>query len=302
MLKYFCLFICFLTSLNTQAVLIDKIAGAINDDVFTLSELKRMQDTLVARRQIAPYIYKKESYTIKELLELSQHSFIIRDKLSSIGVKITDDSIESRISEMEKSRGLKRSDLLEFLKKEGISFNEYFDLMKENMELNVFNSRIIAPLVSITDQELKKLFFEKSNNKSTLAFKFKIIDFSISSRSIEQYPNIVADLKNYQQSGVLPNELKNLNTNDLGILSGEDLPKELRQILRKTEESDFSKPYLQDGILHVFFVKKKDLVESEEFIKSKNQLSNYLFEQKSALILESWFNKEVSNYYLQSNI
>ena len=47
----------FLGSQNTEAKLLDKIAGVINDQVYSLSELTRIRKTIQARKTIAPFIY-----------------------------------------------------------------------------------------------------------------------------------------------------------------------------------------------------------------------------------------------------
>src|SRR5690554_3181329 len=132
-----------------HSTLLDKVAGVVNDKVYTLSEIKRIQDTLPARQEISPLIYSRQSYNDGQVLKLLQHRYIIKDKLAEMGFVVSDDSVMSRISETERRLGLTREDLLEFLKSKGITFNEYFELIREAMEYNIFQSRIVAPLVNI---------------------------------------------------------------------------------------------------------------------------------------------------------
>ena len=86
-------------SLNSSAKLLDKIAGVINDKVFSLSELKRIQSTVSARKEIAPFIYTKNKYTINDILKLQHRVFIVKDKLSEQGFVVSDDSVEARIKD-----------------------------------------------------------------------------------------------------------------------------------------------------------------------------------------------------------
>ena len=153
-------------SVQVEAKLLDKVSGVINDKVFTLSEIERVQNTVDIRREIAPFIYNQPNYNKKDILNLLQNLFIIRDKLSELGYVISDDAVESRINETEKGLGLNRKELLKFLESKGISFNEYFEILREAMEYNVFNGRVIAPLVTITDQEMKNLYYKKTKNKN----------------------------------------------------------------------------------------------------------------------------------------
>lgn len=288
----------------THAKLINKVAGIINDEVYTLGQLQRTQKTIEARRKIAPSLYTKEVNTLKELLELEQEVFIIRNKLSEIGIQVTDDTVEGQIQKIEKDKNLRRSDLLDFLESVGLSFNEYFELTRQNIEFSIFNSRIMAPLISITDQELKNLFYKRSDKKNTFSFIFTVIDFAIplSKEVSDNLDHITKDLLTYRRTGTLPSYLKDLQSNDLGVLSGEDLPKDLRETLRGTVESEFSEVYVKDGVAHNFFVRKKELKESQAFLSQKDMLYNELYIKKSKTIKQSWFNKEKINFYIYSTL
>lgn len=290
---------------NTFARLLDKIAGVINDKVYTLSEIKRIHSSLEARREISPFIYTQENYTNVELLKLLQRGYIIKDKISSMGFVISDDSVESRIVDTEKRLGLNRKDLLNFLDSKNINFNEYFEIIRETMEFNVFQQRIIAPLVSITEQELKNFYYKLNVNKNkVLSFNYTVVDFyleedKVIKNEINRLPDI---LSNYQKTGNIPSAYKNIQTNNLGSITAEDVPKDLSKLLNETNEGNFSKPYVKNGIVHIFFVKKKDLTESSDFLNKKEIIYNQIFMDKSKSIFKSWFTKESNNYYIQENI
>ncbi len=198
--------------------LLDKVAGVVNDQVYTLSEINRIQETLPARNEISGIIYKKLDYTDKEILKILQHRYIIKDKLAELGFVISDDSVESRIKETEQRLGLRRQDLLNFLETKNLTFNEYFELIREAMEYNYFNSRIIAPLVNITEQEVKNYYYNESSKNQALSFNYQIVDFSIAQNQLtapeaERLPQV---LEEYQKTGSLPEVYKDISTNDLG--------------------------------------------------------------------------------------
>ena len=294
----------FLFGSNAYSSVLDKVAGVINDKVFTLSEIKRVKDTINIRREIAPFIYTKKKYNDSDTLHLMQELFIIKDKLSELGYVISDDAVESRIIETEKGLGLNRKELLSFLESKGISFNEYFEILREAMEYNVFSGRVIAPLVTITDQELKNLFYKNSKNKKALAFTYKVLDFSLPKGVISQkeYQGLPRILERYRLTGNIPKKFRNIATNDLGLVKDEDLPKELSTILKNTNEKKFSKVYVKDNLIHSFYISKKDLADSEEFINSKRKLYNFLFSSRSKNISMNWFSREKLNYYILNNL
>lgn len=291
-------------SVNSQARLLDKVAGVINDKIYTLSELQRIKSTISARQEIAPFIYNKKKFTTSDILKLQQRIFIVKDKLSELGFVVSDDSVESRIKETERRLGLKRDDLLVFLDSKGISFNEYFELIRKATEFNIFNRRIISPLVNITDQELKNEYYKLNSSNKALSFKYNIVDFylpqkSILKRDIKRFPYI---LEEYQKTGNIPEIYKNIETSNLGNMSDDDLPKELSAVLKVTNEGAFSKPYIKNKLVHVFYLKSKDLTESQDFLNKKDLIFNKIYSKRSKAITTSWFNKEFLNYYILENI
>lgn len=298
-------FICSLLFIGTaDAKLLDKVSGVINDKVFTLSEIVRVKNTVNIRREIAPFIYSQPNYNNKDVLNLLQNLFIIRDKLSELGYVISDDAVESRINETEKGLGLNRKELLKFLESKGISFNEYFEILREAMEYNVFNGRVIAPLVTITDQELKNLYYKKTKNKKALSFKYKVLDFTLPKDKVlkSDYVRLPAILEKYRTTGNIPQIYRDISTNDLGSVAGEDLPQELSEILRETDEKSFSKTYIKGNTVHIFYVSKKDLADSQEFLRSKRVLYNQIFAERSKDITANWFSRERLSYYILNNL
>lgn len=297
-----CLGTVFQNGVFAQEKLLDKLVAVVNTRVISLSEIKRIEDTLPARKEISPMIYTKAKYTEKELLDIIIRSFIIRDKINAQGYIINDDAVESRIKMTEERLGLKRADLLNFLKTKGLTYEEYFEIIRETMEFNVFASKIIAPLVSVTEQEIKNEYYRRNTANNALSFKYNLVDFYIKEsglvdKSVDKYLNV---LKDYQLTGRLPEDYRNLESNNLENLSEDALSKDLAAILKTTAEGSFSKATTISGYLHVFYVQKKDLVESQDFLKFKDQIQNEIFMDKGQAVTNNWFDREFSNYYIKN--
>ncbi len=298
------LLIFFAISLNANAELLDKIAGVINDNVYTLSEINRIQKTISIRREISPFIYKKNKLTKSEILRLLQNNFIIKDKLSELGFIVGDDAVDSRINETIRGTNSSRDQLTSLLKSRGLTYNEYFELVRETMEFNIFQRRIIAPLVTITDQELKNYYYNMNKNNKALAYKYKVLDFVLESKKVlkKDIKRLPAILENYRKSGNIPSIYSSITTNDLGTVSDEDVPKALGKILKQTNEKSFSAPYINEGLIHIFYVDTKELAESADFQKKRKLIYNNIFMERSDKITQNWISRESLNYYILNNI
>ncbi len=287
---------------NSSEKLLDKIVAVVNTRVISLSEISRVQETLDARREISAAVYTEKKYDQKELLNILIRSFIIRDKINAQGYVINDDAVESRIKMTEDRLGLKRADLLTFLKGKGLTYEEYFEIIRETMEFNIFAQRIIAPLISVTEQEIKNEYYRRNSTNNALSFKYNLVDFYIpESKLIDKDENkFLAVLKDYQLTGKLPEEYKDLESNNLDDLNEDGLSPELGKILKQASEGSFSKGISLNSHLHVFYVQKKDLVESQDFLKNKELIQNDIFTSKGKSVTTNWFDREYSNYYIKN--
>jgi peptidyl-prolyl cis-trans isomerase SurA len=294
------LFFC-LPTLQAEEILIDKIAAIVNSKVISLSEVTRIEETIDARKEISPLIYNQKSFTQNELIKILIKTFIIRDKISSQGYVINDEAVESRIKMTEERLGLKRSDLLQFLRSKKISFEEYFEIIRETMEFNIFSSRIIAPLISITDQEIKNEYFKQNSKNKTLSFRYNLVDFYIKNSNLKNFSNqqFLQAIRDFQLTGKLPLEFSSLETNPIEGINEDSLSKELSTVLKSTIEGGFSAPITINDYLHIFYVQKKDLTESQDFQKAKDKILNELMSRKSEFVTNNWFEREFTNYYIK---
>ena len=281
--------------------LLDKIVGVFNDTIITHSQIKRVRQTLGARNEISPQIYKKSTYSEKELVELNVRRLLIRKELSNMGYIINDNQVEGQIKDTEKRIGTSRSELLEFLKTHGLSFEEYFEITRSTIEHNIFASKIIAPLIAITDQEIKNAFYKNNAKSKVLDLKYTLVDFSINKKLLSkkmktEFRNVI---KKFQTTGVLPEEFSEIQTNVLGNITEEGLTKRLKKTLKKTSEGDATPPILIGNNYHVFWVKKKDIIESAFFRTSKERIRRNLVKSAASKIEIDWFNQHKEKHHIE---
>lgn len=285
-----------------QAKLLDKTLAVIDDQVFTHSAVKRIMSTLTVRKNISGMIYTKTSFSQSEIVEIMLRKQLIRTKLSELGYVISDDQVEGQIKETEQRLGLNRPQLLQFLTTNNFTFDEYFELVRESIEFNLFATRVIQPLISVTEQEIKNAYYRRNADNKALNFRYNLIDFSIAKKdfrpvSKEEMKEV---LVRYQADGHLPEKMRNLDTSDLGDVSEEGLANNVREQLKKTDEGAFTEPVLMGDRFHVFFIKKKDLVESERYLKEKDQIKDQLFEELAKKMMDVWTQREKNKHYIRT--
>lgn len=291
---------------KSREVILDKIAAVYNDKTITLSEINRIQNNIAARKSIAPMIFSKDKYSKKEVLDIILHEYLVRSYLETVGYVITDQQVEGQIKQTQTRLGLSRKQLLDFLKSNNISFKEYFQLTKQTIEyMSLFLPRVIIPLVSISEQEVKNYYYKKNSHNKTLAFKYTLHDYSfpkttkVKSSDLKNIDNILA---NFQITGNLPSNLQDIQTSLISDVTEDGLLPSIKKALSSTNEGAFTKPVTLNGDLHIFFVKKKDLVESEQYQRAKKQIELELKEKKIKSVIQSWYQREKSKHFIKIHL
>ena len=128
----------FNSHLLAKEVLLDRIVAAVDQKSFTQSEVRRWQQNLDLRHQVAPFIYLKTTYTDQDLLQIAIDTMVIRAALKENGQSVSDGQVEMQIKDTENRLHTNRAALNSFLRENQMSFDEYFELMRESLERSFF--------------------------------------------------------------------------------------------------------------------------------------------------------------------
>ena len=298
------LLVVFFLQTSAQAKLLDKIAAIVDDNIITLSQVNRTNKNMAIKKNVAPMIFDKSSYTDEEILQITINKFLIRSKLTELGYTITDDQVESQIKANEKRLNVDRKSLMNFLKQQGSSFDEYFETLREAIEYSYFINRVITPGISISDQDVKNSYFKKNIKDSRLNFKYSLIDYSITKDVVSKLDKgqLEAVVKQFRSSGILPEAFSTLISSNLDEMTEDGMTGELKSLLKSTDEGALSNVILLNGSYHIFYVAKKDLVESENYIAQKDHIRDELFEIAAKNEITLWFERETNKHYIKTSL
>ena len=219
-----------------------------------------------------------------------------------MGYIVTDDQVETQIKATEERLNLNRAALLSFLEGNGSSFPEYFEIIRESIEFNIFYGQIIQPLIAVSNQEIKNAYYRMNADNNAMSFTYYLIAFTLSKDKVSKnlLKNFPKHIENFQQTGVLDNSIKTMDTIDFGSLSQEGLTPAISRAIKNVQEGELSRPVLIGDQYHVFFVKRKNLKESEDFLEKKPVLIAKLREGKARQAINLWVERQSNLRYTRN--
>lgn len=283
------------------ADLIDQTAVIVNSKMTTLSELQRMVKTLKFRKEINQFAYFHTKDDLKSMADIIVRNQIIRDKLSEINIKITDDIVDEKINETLKKSNTSKTELTKLVSQKGVDYAEYFELMRESIEYKYFVSNIISPLIQVSESEIKNTYSEKAGNAQSTQFELVDFMFELKNISTIDKENLPSKLKNYLSNGDDKN-LPPFETLELGYVDLESLSPAIQLKIKNLKKDNLSAVHIDNKIAHIFLVKNTKKSESSSFNQAKDDVRDYVFATKATDIADNWFNAEKSKYFIDIQI
>ena len=132
-------------------------------------------------------------------------------------------------------------------------------------------------------------------------FDYTLIDYSISLDVIGkpvkgQMEEVV---KQYRINAVLPEDYSTLTVNNLDNITEEGITTEFRNLLKATDEGALTSPIVINNKYHVFYLAKKDLVETEAYTSQKEIIKDQIFEKSVKAEIAVWLERERNKHYIK---
>lgn len=146
-----CLFFCFFSSVPCFAVVIDKIAAIVNDDVVTQTEVTQVEKLNLDLSDLPSYG--------SALQDRINHHLILQQMRKQPPLDVTEDEIQSAINSYVNKQG-GTDDLLLFLHGIGMNYSDFEQEVREEIYIHRFLSDRFRPFVNVSIEEAEKYYNE----------------------------------------------------------------------------------------------------------------------------------------------
>jgi len=286
---------------------VDRIVATVDGEIITLFDLNN---------RIKPFLenFKGKQLTDKDKMSIYElkkkilndmiNDVLIKKFASKYEIKISKLEVENYINELRKKSGLSMEEFKKELKKEGITYEQFY----EKVEFNMLKHRVLGAMVKrkvvVTDKEIEDYYNKHKNKyKEEETVHLRALVSATEKEAKEVYEKILNNQISFpeavQKYSVGPNITEG---GDLGEVAWSHLNEDWKEFVVNLKEGEISRPFYfnKKWIILQLVNKKSGKIKDLETVKS--EIREKIYEQKFEEIYTSFINDLRKNAVIEINL
>jgi len=273
----------------------NRVVAIVNDDLITLYELnQRIREmTGLTAEDLRDKDERRYLEARKQILELMIDEKCAEEKVRELGIKIPPQQIDAAIETIKDRNRWTQEDLVAMLKQEGLTYEEYRNKIKTDLErFELINNQIKSKII-IREEQIAQYYKENEKDYSSeetvqLAGIFLIQrnpkDEEESRRLKAKGEEILARLKNGEDFAALAKEFSQgpgaNEGGDLGAFKADQLEPELRKALAGIEVGKFTDLIVRANGIQIIKLIKRQKAQARPLEEVKDAIHAKLYQEE----------------------
>ena len=152
--------------LATKGVMLDRVAAVVNDGVVLNSELEDQVAAVTERLRGQKLELPPQNVLRQQVLERLILQEIQAQRASRAGLKVSDEALNSALTEVAQRNNIPLSQLPKALAQQGIDYASYREEMRRELTLGLLRQRDVLQRISITPREIDQFLTKQANTPS----------------------------------------------------------------------------------------------------------------------------------------
>jgi peptidyl-prolyl cis-trans isomerase SurA len=284
----------------------NRVVAIVNNEVITLYELNTKTRELTGSDPADLELKDKKKYleTRRKILDLLIEEKIAKEKTQELGIKLTPKEVDVAIEKIKKDNHLTHEDLIANLKKQGMSYDSYREIIKNDLErMQLINLEVKSKII-IREEKIREFYDEhkdqfSSQEKVHLAGIFlgqKDPSNQRETRSLhEKAQTIFNRLKTGEDFGELAKEMSQgpgaKEGGDLGFFKTTELDPRLQEAIKELPEDSIGEPIITPSGIQIIKLLERQKGRTKPLEEVKNAIYGILYQEEVNKRYSSWIKK-----------
>jgi peptidyl-prolyl cis-trans isomerase SurA len=150
--------------LSSSGVLLDSVAAVVNDGIVLRSEVESQMQTISERIQQQGQQLPPRNILRQQVLERLVLQEVQMQRADRLGIKVSDEMVNSALAEVAQRNKIKFSDLPATLEQQGVDYRAYRDDIRKEMTLSLLRQRDVLSRVYVSPREIDQCIAKRNSS------------------------------------------------------------------------------------------------------------------------------------------
>lgn len=291
-----------------EPAVVDRIVAVVNEDIITLYDLNQALKPFEEDVRDLGYGPTKQHETIfklrSELLDNMINQKLADQQIKKYKIEISEPEINKAIERFKESRSLTDEDLRAALAKEGMTLEEYREVLKKQILRNRLVNLEVKSKIAITGEEVEKYYndhIEKYRTETKYHLWNIFIRFSRTEDAAERQmalkkmESVLNQLKQGRsfESFVTetPDSQGGIAGTDLGLYGLDELSPQLRNTVKNMKEGQYSDILDISKGYQILYLQKIVVTNPKTLSDVKNEIEDILYNEAIEKRYNTWLSE-----------
>jgi len=271
----FCICLTLFAPSHASSEVVDRIIAIVNDDIITLKEVEKHVRVEKQGKFVSVNEYFR-NIQLRDKIDTFINDLLLKQQAKKLKIDVSDKEVDAIIESIKKQNLITETELREQLKKNNITYKDFYEGIRMNQLRGRVLLRVISPDILINESRIKEYYNVHKDEYRDEEYHLKQIFISGKHKNAPQIALSAYDLlRQGEPFEAVAKEFSDdpsaATGGDIGFVKREDLFPELQQALSAIMPGMYTQ-VIQTGygfhILKLLEVKKGDAV-SYEMVKDK---------------------------------
>ncbi|MCO5141856.1 MAG: peptidyl-prolyl cis-trans isomerase [Oligoflexia bacterium] len=289
-----------ISSITSNAALIDKTVVFVNSNVILLSDINHFKKIYSLRKEVDPFLSFKKDFSLEQK-SIANH--LIQEELVLQKFPVTDEETDLEISQVQKNNGISKEQLSSVLKSQGISYDSYKEVVKVGIAKRKLIDRELRPLASISDEQVKNFYYTDPRYSSKIKQEKLVLTYSLkqlilpNKKLLQEVQSRLEKNEDFDTviSEVLP---KGAETTILESISESNMNSTIRSAIQGLKVGEVTKP-ISTGSGYLFLkITEIGAPKDPSYEKEKESIRAMLFQKALIEQISLWTDRETQDSFI----
>jgi peptidyl-prolyl cis-trans isomerase SurA len=250
--------------LDTRGVLLDRIAAIVGDGVVLTSELDTQIQAVSGRLEAQHLELPSQNVLRQQVLDRLVLQQIELQRAAHVGIKVSDDTLNTALEDVAKRNNLTLSQLPEALAEQGVDYASYREELRKEITLSTLRQRDVLEHISVTPKEIdqyldKQAKLPSAENEYNVSHILIAVPQEATPEQVDQASKRAAEVYQRASSGedfaklavAYSNSQTALEGGSLGWRKGSELPTFLTDVVAQLKPGQVGEPLRTPTGFHI---------------------------------------------------